>query len=67
MQNVWRRGEVHTGFLEGKPQGKRPLGRPSRKWEDNIKGTGCMDRIDLAPNMDRWRATVNAVMNLRVT
>jgi hypothetical protein len=52
--------------LEGKPQDKRPLGRPSRRWEDNIKGTGCMDRIDLVHNMDRWRAPVIAVMNLRV-
>jgi len=56
----------------GKPEGKRPLGRPRRKWEDNIKmdlqevGCGGMDWIELAYDMDRWQALVNAVMNLRV-
>ena len=50
----------------GKPEGKRPLGRPRRRWEDNIKLTvqeiGCegMDWIDLAQDRDRWRARVNA-------
>jgi hypothetical protein len=58
--------------LVGKPEGKRPLGRPRRRWEDNIKmdlqEVGCegMDWIELAQNRDRWRALVNAVMNLRV-
>jgi hypothetical protein len=58
--------------LVGKPEGKRPLGRPSRIWEDNIKmdiqEVACrgMDRIELAQDRDRWRALVNAVMNLRV-
>ena len=56
----------------GKPEGKRPLGRPRRRWEDNIKmdlqEVGCGDRgwIQLAQDRDRWRALVNAVMNLRV-
>jgi hypothetical protein len=55
-----------------KPQGKRPLGRPRRRWEDNIKRylqeVGCrsMDWIELAKYRDRWRALVTAVMNLRV-
>ena len=58
--------------LVGKPEGKRPLVRPSRKWEDNIKmglkevGWAGMDWIDLAEDRDRWRALVNAIMILRV-
>ena len=56
----------------GEPEGKRPLVKPRRKWEDNIKmdlrevGCGGMDWTDLAQDRDRWRAVVNAVMNLRV-
>ena len=58
--------------LGGKPEGKRPLGRPRRRWEDNIKmdlqevGCGCMDWIELAQDRYRWQALVNTVMNLRV-
>ena len=60
---------VHK-VLVGKPDGKRPLGRPRRGWEDNIKmdlqevGCGDMDWIDLAQDRDRWRALVSTVMNL---
>jgi hypothetical protein len=59
-------------ILVGKPAGKRPLGRPSCRWEDNIKvdlqvvGCGCVGWMKLAHDRDRWRALVSAVMNLRV-
>jgi hypothetical protein len=59
-------------ILVWRPEGRRPLGRLRRRWEDNIKmdlqeeGWGGMDWIDMAQNRDRWRAVVSAVMNLRV-
>jgi hypothetical protein len=59
-------------ILGGKPDGKRPLGRPRCKWVDNIKmdlreiGWGGMDWIDLAQDRDQWRALVNRIMNLWV-
>jgi hypothetical protein len=58
--------------LVGKPEGKRPLGRPRRRWEDGIRmdlretGLGGVDWIRLVQYRDRWRAVVSAVMNLRV-
>ena len=68
---MWGREEVHAGFWWRNLRGKRPLGRPRHRWEDNIKmnyqevGCGAMDWIDLAEARDRWRALVNAVKNLR--
>ena len=61
---------VHR-VLVGKPEGKRPLGRPRHRWEDNIKMDlwtvgGGGDWMELAQDRDRWRALVNTVMNLRV-
>jgi hypothetical protein len=64
-RNVYR-------VLMRKPEGKKPLGRPRRRWEDRIRmdlresGWGSVDWIQLAEDRDRWRALVNTVMNLRV-
>jgi len=63
---------VHR-VLVRKPEGKRPLGRPKHRWEDNIKmdlqevGGDCGDWVELAQDRDRWRALVSKVMNLRVS
>jgi hypothetical protein len=62
---------VHK-VLVGKPEGKRPLGRPRHRWEDSIKmdlqevGGDCGDWMELAQDRDGWRKLVNAVINLRV-
>jgi hypothetical protein len=72
--HVARMGEVRGAckILVGKPEGRRPLGRPRRRWEDNIGmdlreiGSGDVDWIRLAQNRDRWLAFVNTVINLRV-
>jgi hypothetical protein len=72
-EHVARIGENRIAYriLVGKPEGKRPLGRPRRRWVDNIKmdlreiGWDGMDWIDLAQDRNQWRALVNTVMNLR--
>jgi hypothetical protein len=57
-------------LLVGKPEGKRPLGRPRRRWVDNIRmdlgEVGWGDWIGMTKDMNRWRAVVNSVLNLRV-
>jgi hypothetical protein len=68
-------GEKRNAYrlLVGKPEGKRPLGRPRRRWVDNIRmdvgelGWGDVDSIGLAKDRNRWRALVNSVLNLQVT
>jgi len=72
--HVARMGEERGVYrvLVGKPEGKRPMGRPRRRWVDNIKMDlqevvcGYMDWIGLAQVRDKWRTLVSAVMNLRV-
>ena len=72
--HVARMGEEKGVYrvLVGKPEGRRPLGRPRSRWVDNIRmdleevGCGYMDWIGLAQDRDRWRKLVSAVMNLRV-
>jgi hypothetical protein len=66
-------GEKRNAYrLVGKPEGKTPLGRPRRKWVDNIRmdlvgvGWGDVDWIGLAQDRDRWRALVNSVLNIRL-
>jgi hypothetical protein len=71
--HVARMGEKRNAYriVVGKPEGKRPLGRPRRRWEDNIRidvreiGWGGMDWIELAQDREHWMALVNTVMNLR--
>ena len=72
--HVARMGEERVVYrvLVGKPEGSRPLGRPRRRWVDNIRmdlqevGCGYMDWIGLSQDRDRWRTLVSAVVNLRV-
>ena len=73
--HVARKGQGRGVYrvLVGKPEGKRPLGRPRRRWEDNIKmdlqgvGGSCGDWMELAQDRDRWRVLVSTVMNPRVS
>jgi hypothetical protein len=73
--HIARMGENRNAYriLVGKPEGKKPLGRPRRRWVDNIRmdlgevGWGGVDWIGLAKDRNRWRALVNLVLNLRVS
>jgi hypothetical protein len=70
MWHAWERNVYKV--LMGKSEGKRPLGRPRRRWEDGIRmglrdiGWGSVEWIQLVQDRDRWRAVVNTVMNLRI-
>jgi hypothetical protein len=69
--HVARMGEKIFRLLVGNPEGKRPLGRPRRRWVDNIRmdlgevGRGDVDWIGLAQDRNKWKALVNSVLNLR--
>ena len=71
VASVGDRRDVYR-VLVGKPEGRSPLGRPRRRWEDNIKmdlqevGYGGLDWMELAQDRDRWRALVSTVMNFQV-
>jgi hypothetical protein len=71
VARMWEGRSVHSALV-GKSEGKRQLGRPRSRWEDNIKmdlqevGRGCGDWMELAQNRDRWRALVSTVRNRRV-
>jgi hypothetical protein len=68
-----REGRGVYRVLVGKHEGRRPLGRPRHRWEENIRidlqevGCGCVDWIGMAQDRDRWRALLSAVRNLRVS
>ena len=71
MARMGEARDVHR-VLVGKPEGKRPVGRPRHRWEDNIKmdlqemGRGCGDWMELAQDRDMWRALVSTVRNFQV-
>jgi hypothetical protein len=69
---LWERRGMHIGILVGKPEGKRPLGRPRRRWVDSYKMDlrdirwDGVDWINMAQDMDQWRTLVNMILSLRV-